>query len=89
MVSLWHYLLAVGAPLNFASDNFGNDFEGKNITVGTFFTRKRLRLLVGRHGAIVVIFAVLAPVNNAAILGMDIFLLFGQRFRHSQCHRLR
>jgi len=75
--SSWQYVGAIRAPLDLLGENLLDDFYRLNSILTTIFAQKALRLPTRGHSAIEVIFAILTPVENTAVLGMDILLRLG------------
>ena len=68
---------AIRAPLDLLGENLLYGFHRLNAILVATLARVRLRLAASGHSAVVIVLAILAPVENAAMLGMDILLRLG------------
>jgi hypothetical protein len=64
----------IGAPLDLLGENLLYGFYRLDAIVVATLARVALRLAARGYGTIVIVLAVLAPVKDAAMLGMDILL---------------
>ena len=85
--SSWQYVLAIGAPFDLFRENLLDGLNRMDAILGAFFTKKALGLLARNHGAVIVILAVFAAMNDTTVLSVDILLLFGDA-PYSGCFKL-
>ena len=68
---------AIGAPLDLLGENLLYGLHRLDAIVVATLARVALGLAARGHSAVVIVLAILAPVENAAVLGMYILLRLG------------